>query len=199
MRAERTTAAAARVSEQRSFHGTRAQDRTLPSGACCARVRRVPASDDPAAVLTRLLHAVDDLDWDEVRACFTDELRIDYTELFVGEPETLPADELIERWKGVMPGFDATQHMTGPCLLQERDGGLVVQTHVRGYHTIGSGDGAVTWAVHGHYVVPLERAADGWRIGGITLRVFYQEGDTDLPAKAAERAAESPRAVRSRS
>jgi SnoaL-like domain len=149
-------------------------------------------------VLTRLLHAVDDVDWDEVRACFTDELHTDYTELFGGEPETLPADELVERWKGVMPGFDATQHMTGPCLLEERDGGLVAQTHVRGYHWIGSGDDAAVWAVHGHYVVPLERTADDWRIAGITLRVFHQEGDTGLPAKAAERAAGSARAARVR-
>jgi hypothetical protein len=158
----------------------------------------VPASDEPAAVLTRLLHAIDDVDWDGVRACLADEVRTDYSELFGGEPESLPADELVERWKGLVPGFDATQHMTGPCLVEERDGGLVAQTHVRAYHRIGSGDDAAVWGVHGHYVVPLERTADGWRIGGITLRMFYQEGDTGLPAKAAERAGVSPRVARTR-
>ncbi|HLU54738.1 MAG TPA: nuclear transport factor 2 family protein [Pseudonocardia sp.] len=150
------------------------------------------AHDDPAAVLTRLLHAIDDLDWDGVRACLADQVRTDYTELFGGEPETLPADDLVERWKGLVPGFDATQHMTGPCLVEERDGGLVVQTHVRAYHRLGD----EVWGVHGHYVVPLERTDAGWRIAGITLRMFYQEGDKDLPGRAAERAGRSPRVAR---
>jgi hypothetical protein len=154
----------------------------------------VPTLNDPAAVLTRLLHAIDDLDWDGVRACLADEVRTDYSELFGGEPENVSGDELVARWKGLLPGFDATQHMTGPCLVDERDGGLVVQTHVRAYHRIG---GAV-WGVHGHYVVPLGHTPDGWRIGGITLRMFHQEGDTGLPARAAERAAASPRVARTR-
>jgi hypothetical protein len=128
-----------------------------------------------------------------VRACLADEVRTDYTELFGGEPETLPADELVERWKSLVPGFDATQHMTGPCLVDERDGGLVAKTHVRAYHRLGD----AVWGVHGHYVVPLERTAACWRIAGITLRMFYQEGDSGLPAKAAERARTQPRLARS--
>jgi SnoaL-like protein len=149
----------------------------------------VPATDDPAAVLTRMLHALDDLDWDAVRACLADEVRTDYTELFGGEVETVPGDELVKRWQGLVPGFDATQHMTGPCLVDDREGGLVAQTHVRAYHRLGD----AVWGVHGHYVVPLERTPAGWRIAGITLRMFHQEGDTDLTARAGERAARSPR------
>jgi hypothetical protein len=152
----------------------------------------VPAPDDPAAVLTRMLHAIDFLDWAGVRACLADEVRTDYTELFGGQAETLPADELVKRWQGLVPGFDATQHMTGPCLVDDRDGAVVAQTHVRAYHRIGD----AVWGVHGHYVVPLERTSADWRIAGITLRMFYQEGDPDLPARAAERAGVSPRVTR---
>jgi hypothetical protein len=152
----------------------------------------VPALDDPAAVLTRMLHAIDDLDWDGVRACLADEVRTDYTELFGGEAETLSADELVKRWQGLVPGFDATQHMTGPCLVDEGEDGLVARTHVRAYHRIGD----AVWGVHGHYAVPLERTPAGWRIAGITLRMFYQEGDRDLPARAAERVGVSPRETR---
>lgn len=150
----------------------------------------MPASDDPAAALTHLLHAIDDADWTGVRACLADEVRVDYSELFGGEAETVSADELVKRWQGLVPGFDATQHMTGPCLVEEGANGLVVQTHVRAYHRLGD----AVWGVHGHYVVPLQRTPAGWRITGITLRMFYQEGDRDLPALAAERAATSPRA-----
>ncbi|GAA5137406.1 nuclear transport factor 2 family protein [Pseudonocardia adelaidensis] len=160
----------------------------------------MPASDDPAAVLTRLLQAVDDLDWPAVRDCLADEVRTDYTELFGGAAETVSGDELVRRWQGLLPGFDATQHLIGTGRLEEGVGaggdGPTVRTHVRGYHHIAGADGGATWGVHGHYVVPLVRSPGGWRIAGITLRVFYQEGNTGLPALATERAAISPRAAR---
>lgn len=157
------------------------------------------AADDPATLLTRMLHAIDELDWDEVRACLADEVRADYSELFGGAAETLPGDELVQRWQGLLPGFDATQHLTGPCLLEEdADGRLRLRTHVRAYHRIADAEGGPVWGVHGHYAAPVERSGAGWRIAGITLRLFYQEGNSDLPVLAGERAARSPRAVRPR-
>ena len=154
-------------------------------------------ADDPTAALTRMLHAIDELDWAQVRACLADRVRVDYAELFGGEAETLSGDELVQRWQGLVPGFDATQHVTGPCLLEEdAHGGLRVRTHVRAYHRIADAEGGPTWGVHGHYAAPVERSDAGWRITGITLRLFYQEGNTDLPALAGERATRSPRSLR---
>jgi hypothetical protein len=143
-----------------------------------------------ADILTRMLHAVDRLDWDEVRACFAGQLRVDYTELNGGEPETLSPDDLIARWQGVLPGFDATQHLTGPVLVTEDCGGPGVRadTHVRGYHHLGE----TTWAVHGHYIARIRDR----QITELTLQVFYQEGDLNLPAAAMERARVSPRRPR---
>lgn len=142
-----------------------------------------------ADTVTRMLYAIDRLDWAGVRGCFADQVRVDYTELSGGAPETLAADDLMARWRGLLPGFDATQHMTGPVLLTHREGpGLRVDTHVRGYHRLGD----ETWAVHGHYVA---RIADG-KITELILQVFYQEGNLKLPEAATRRAATSPRAPR---
>jgi SnoaL-like domain len=144
-----------------------------------------------ADVLTRLLHAVDRLDWAEVRRCLAAEIRVDYTELSGGEPETLAADDLVERWRALLPGFDVTQHMTGPVLVSYDGGpGVRADAHVRGYHRLGT----ETWAVHGHYVA---RLLDG-KIAELTLQVFYQEGNLALPEAATKRAATRPRAPRSR-
>ena len=140
-----------------------------------------------------MLYAVDMLDWAGVRACLADEVRTDYTDLFGGEVETLTGDALVERWQGLLPGFAATQHMSGQILVDDGPDGVQLSTHVRSYHHV---DGE-TWAVHGHYVVPVERSAGGWRIAGITLRVFYQEGNRDLPEVALKRATTSPRAAAS--
>jgi hypothetical protein len=145
-----------------------------------------------ADVLTRLLQAVDRLDWAEVKRCLAGEVLVDYTELSGGEPETLTADDLVERWRGLLPGFDATQHMTGPVLVSHDGGGGVrADAHVRGYHRLG----AETWAVHGHYVA---RLLDG-KIAELTLQVFYQEGNLSLPEEATKRVGTQPRKLRPRS
>jgi SnoaL-like domain len=141
-------------------------------------------------VLPRMLHAIDRLDWPAVRDAFADEIRVDYTSLSGGEPETLRADDLIARWQGLLPGFDATQHLAGPVVLTGDGGpGVRAEAHVRGYHHIQDPDGGQTWGVFGHYTA---RLADG-KITELTLQVFYQEGNLELPGTAAQRAATSPR------
>lgn len=152
--------------------------------------------DDPAGVFTRMLHAVDALDWTEVRACLAEEVRTDYTELFGGEVETVSGDDLAARWQAVFPGFDATQHLTGPCVFEAGGPGGRLRTHVRAYHQIAGAQGGAIWAVHGHYVVSLIETEAGRRIAGITLQVFYQEGNAAIPSLAAQRATTSPRAPR---
>jgi hypothetical protein len=139
-----------------------------------------------ADVLTRLLHATDALDWVTVRNAFAAEVLVDYTSLSGGEPETLPAGDLVARWQGLLPGFDATQHLTGPVLVTQDAGpGVRADTHVIGYHRMQRAGGPETWAVHGHYTA---RVVDG-KITELTLTVFFQDGQLDLPEVATERAA----------
>jgi SnoaL-like protein len=128
-------------------------------------------------VLTRMLHAIDGRDWPAVRAGFTDEVRTDYTSLFGGSPETISADDLVARWRGLIPGFTATQHITGPVVATDDR----LETHVIAHHWL-DGD---TWVVYGHYVA---RTVDG-RIAELTLQTFHETGDRDILAAATERAA----------
>jgi hypothetical protein len=127
-------------------------------------------------VLTRMLHAFDAHDWDTLRASFTDEVRIDYSSLFGGEPETITADDLLGRWRPFAEGLTATQHLTGPVVAT----GDRLDTHVTAHHWLDGAPGGDTWVVHGHYVV---RVVDG-RIAELTLRAFRQTGNLDLPALA---------------
>ncbi len=143
-------------------------------------------------LVTRMLFAVDTLDWAGVRAAFADEVHIDYTSLFGGSPERLPVDELIGRWRGLLPGFSGTQHLTGPIAVTFSGADeAVAETHVRAYHYVdGVPDG--TWVVVGHYTIPVRRDAAGWKITGVRLDVIRQEGKVDLSA-VAERARDGAR------
>lgn len=130
----------------------------------------------PADAVVAFFHAVDDRDWTALRAGFGDELDIDYSSLFGGGPEHLTAGALIERWQGLLPGFDATQHFLGPLLVT----GDRVECNVRAYHHLGGR----TWMVAGRYTLAL----DGTRISGIVLHTKYEDGDRALTEEAAKRA-----------
>jgi hypothetical protein len=139
---------------------------------------------EAAAVV--MLFAVDRLDWSALRSCFADEVKIDYTSLFGGEPEVIAADVLLDRWRSLLPGFDATQHLTGPVIVSSMTGDrAVAETHVRAHHYIHEMDDG-TWMVAGHYTLQMIRGA-AWLIGGIRLDVYKQEGNTNLPGIAVER------------
>ena len=147
-------------------------------------------------LVTRMLFAVDVLDWAGVRATFADEVHIDYTSLFGGSPERLPADELIERWQGLLPGFAGTQHLTGPIVVTFNGADeAVAETHVRAYHYVDGVPGG-TWVVAGHYTIPVRRDAAGWRITGVRLALIRQEGNVDLATVAAAARDGSKRSAR---
>ncbi|TIX56313.1 MAG: hypothetical protein E5V25_28305, partial [Mesorhizobium sp.] len=50
-------------------------------------------------------------EWNRVRSYFAARVTTDYTSLFGGEVATSDRDALIAQWQGLLPGFDATQHL----------------------------------------------------------------------------------------
>lgn len=135
---------------------------------------------DRHTAVHRFFRAVDTRDWDLVTATLADRVTLDYTSLFGGEPETLEPEEIAARWRGLLPGFDATMHFLGPLV----DDGDTVQCNVRGYHRL-EGE---TWMVAGWYTLDLSDTGGRVRIRGITLATSYEAGGRDLVEKAQQRA-----------
>ena len=144
---------------------------------------------DAAATFTSMLHAIDAKDWDGVRETFADHVDIDYSSLFGAPAARTSADDLVGGWQRFAGGFDATQHVTGPVLVSAAAGGAEAHTHVRAYHHVAGQPGGDVWMVAGHYQVRLAPSPGGWKIAGITLQVFYQEGNMAIPDAARLRAA----------
>lgn len=143
-------------------------------------------------VVIQMLFAIDSLQWGELRTYLAEEVQIDYTSLFGGEAQTLSADALLAQWRSLLPGFEATQHMTGPVIVTSGDANAAVaEAHVRGYHYLDRD----TWMVAGHYTMRMVRTNAGWKIASIRLDVYRQEGNTGLPALAMERAKTAPRSA----
>lgn len=127
-------------------------------------------------VITRMLHAIDRLDWTVVRESFADRVATDYTSLWGGEAADMPVDQLIAQWQEFTATLAATHHQTGPVLVS----GGRAETHVTAYHWLPNGD---AWTVHGHYIAQL---ADG-KITALTLQTFHADGHEPLPTVPARR------------
>ena len=140
-----------------------------------------------------MLRAVDAVDWPAVRRAFADAVEVDYTSLVGGQPARVAADQLIATWQALVPGFEATQHKIGPINIVGTGDQRSAETDVRGYHEIKGTPGGDAWIVVGKYTFQLSHGPAGWRITGMKLTVFYQEGNLGLPAIAQERAKSAPR------
>ena len=141
-------------------------------------------ADDVVNAVGRFFRAVDTRDWDTVVALLADTVATDCTSVFDGEPETLTGAALTTRWRGLLPGFDATQHFLGPLLSTAAD---TVACNVRAHHAL---DGDV-WMVAGWYQLTVTRG-DGpepVRITGIVIAKSYETGPRELVERAQRRAA----------
>ena len=143
--------------------------------------------DEATDVLVGLVHAIDRRDWAGVRAAFTERLTVDYSSLFGGDPEELAADDLLSRWQGLLPGFDATQHVLGPVEVGHGSDPMRADVHVRAHHYLDGADGGPEWMVAGHYVARLAEQDGVWRLASLTLETYRQEGNTRLPELATAR------------
>jgi hypothetical protein len=115
---------------------------------------------------------------------------VDYTSLNGGAPATIQADALLASWRGLLPGFDLTQHLLGPVVVELNGDRATARTHVRALHRIRGAAGGEDWIVGGHYTYRLIRRNGRWIITDHTLGGAYQEGNTNLPMLAQQRAAQ---------
>ena len=140
-------------------------------------------------LIARMLLDIDRLDWAGVRRTFAARVQVDYTSLFNGSPTEQDADELIATWTGLLPGFDATQHLVGPIVVNANNGSITAETSVRGYHVVSGAPGGTVWMVAGVYTFGVTAAPSSWLITSLRLTVSYQEGNPDLVQLAQQRVA----------
>ncbi|TIX03365.1 MAG: nuclear transport factor 2 family protein [Mesorhizobium sp.] len=73
-------------------------------------------------------------EWNRVRSYFAARVTTDYTSLFGGEVATSDRDALIAQWQGLLPGFDATQHLITNIVVEGAGNDAVARSHVRATH-----------------------------------------------------------------
>ena len=135
-------------------------------------------------VVVGVVHHIDRRKWVALRALYDDTVRTDYTALFGGIVQDIPADALMATWRLVLTPL-ATQHVLGPIDVEFVHDVAIARCHVRGYHFLKGAPSGDEWMVAGHYVFALAKVGGIWKIREMTLEVFYQTGNRNLLGEAA--------------
>ncbi|WP_170325369.1 nuclear transport factor 2 family protein [Ruegeria arenilitoris] len=145
-------------------------------------------ADDTAQIntaITSIAAGADRHDWDRVRGAFADEVTLDYSSLWGGEPATLAADDVIAQWSGFLPGFEVTHHMVTNETIVSIEGDMATaQADFTATHRIGQD----FWVLGGQYDYTLIRDTVGWKVSGLTMTALWETGSRDLVTLAAQRA-----------
>lgn len=112
-------------------------------------------------LLLRYSHAVDFMDWDEFRSCFTTDAHIDYT-AFGGPAGDL--EETVAFLTEAMPRWTSRQHMISPPLITIDGDSATARTMCHNPMGFLEGEDPRVLVCGLWYVDELRRTPDGWRI-----------------------------------
>jgi hypothetical protein len=65
--------------------------------------------------------------------------------------------DMMAGWRVLLPGFDSTQRLTGPILVESKGGTATARCAVTALHRIGE----AFWTMRGHYRMALARSNEG--------------------------------------
>ena len=147
-----------------------------------------------ADVVANLAHSQDDRDWPALRRLLADEVRLDLSTHYYGNPRrTVPADELVELARRTREGFDSTHHTATDLVVRLSGDEAECRAHVVAYHHLATEPGVTDFCtMRGLWRLRLHRSGEQWLIQSwAVVRTAPWEGSPDVYALAAART-ESP-------
>lgn len=138
--------------------------------------------------VSRFFAAVDGRDWNVAEALMTNPFHLDYSSFGAGPGADLAPVDILTSWKGLLPGFDATQHHLSPLHIELEGDTATVHATVIATHQIAGAEGGEVWTVHGDYELRLIKDG-GWKLSANILNFKFLTGNPELPALAQARAA----------
>lgn len=138
------------------------------------------------SIVSSIPLAVDLAAYDLAEQAFAPSIVIDYTSLWGGEPQTMTPQDLMDAWRGIVPGFTATWHELSNVQAVVTGDRAQASAFVDGRHWL---DEAL-WRPVGHYLWELERRNGRWMVTSMTFQMTEEFGDRTLAQRAMERVAQ---------
>jgi fermentation-respiration switch protein FrsA (DUF1100 family) len=155
-----------------------------------------PAGDPETAkiisVVSSIPLAVDLARYDLAEAAFAPTITVDYTSLWGGAPQRTTPAELMQAWREIVPGFDATRHELRDVQAQVEGSAALATASVDGRHWIG----ASLWRPIGRYSWELTKRDGRWAVTSMTFTLTQELGDRALAQEAMARAKARARSAR---
>lgn len=134
--------------------------------------------------VTRLFHALDAREWETIPTLLTDQVDAAHG----SHQRTLSSEEFIADWKEMFAGFDATQNLLGPIVVEFIvENQATARFHVRSTYVLTDATEGPIYVIGAHYTVTLEREHDTWKIRSVGIEETYEEGERDLLHTARQR------------
>lgn len=138
----------------------------------------------PKEVVISLFVATDQQDWATVEQVFNTTVNLDYSSMNGNPASLLKPSEIIEAWKGILPGFEATHHQIGNVQVSEKEKLASVFCYGTASHYLKDKAGNL-WLVVGTYDFDLlKHPSEDWKIASMKFNFKYQDGNLTLPQKA---------------
>jgi hypothetical protein len=115
---------------------------------------------------------------------FASHVLLDYSSFAGGEPTSLSSKQIVENWKGFLPGFKHTHHQIGNLQVIINVNKATVFCYGTASHYLPNESNQNLWWVVGSYEFDVEKLNDEWRITKMKFNFKYQDGNLDLPKMA---------------
>lgn len=116
-------------------------------------------------------------DWATVKACFTEQVEVDYTSLMGGQPEAIAAEALVQRWKSFFDAtFKTTQHLLGSHVVTFNGNTATCMSHFQARH-IPLDSAKEPWTLGGYYTHELVKQSERWLIQKMKMVWTWESGD----------------------
>lgn len=141
----------------------------------------------PQEVVVGLFMATDERNWDQVKGSFNAQVTLDYSSMNGNPASELTPDQIVDAWKGILPGFESTHHQIGNIMTSVTGDKAHVFCYGTASHYL-QDDGGNLWTVVGTYDFELIKNQAGmWKIDAMKFNFKFQSGNTSLPQKAIDK------------
>jgi hypothetical protein len=137
--------------------------------------------------VNKVANGADLNDFAMLRTAFADEVNVDYTSIFGGQPNKVKADDLLAGWRGTLPGFQATQHLLGNHTITVSGNTARALVYFVAHHTLPNNAAEADWTLGGYYEYQLAKNAQGWKVTSMKANGLWGEGNMGLIQMATDR------------
>ena len=140
-----------------------------------------------AEKLVKLLFLyTDEREWDKLKDVFAETFILDYESMNGKPPKKMTPNELVESWRGLLPGFEFTHHQLGNIITEIKKNKAHVLCYGTATHYIQDYEEPV-WNVVGTYDLEIIEENGTLKVDKMRFNYKYATGNLSLPDIAKER------------